>query len=241
MKHPRLTIGLGALGATFLGLWLTRKDPPPLPAVNPLSVSPSAGPVKLTAHLSDGFFRQVLQLASDYDAKGAGISAEDVLAVLNAESGISPTAMNAGSKCAGMNQICNLSGVGWTGSREDYLALSAEQQFPWVRKFWDSVIGSRYGLLTDMGKMYLLNFNPGNLGKPEDFVLYDKATGGDSYRLNQASLDPGKKGTITVADMTIYVKRAINNNGPLATKTTPALAYWAELRMRLNALRGGNV
>ncbi len=217
-----------------------------MPSFDPAGVPASKGPIRLTAHLSDAFFRLVLGMAADYQARGASITAEDILGVLNAESGISPSAKNRLSSCAGMNQICptdsgqplsGLRAVGWPSSLEEYLALPATQQFPYVRRFFDRAIGSRHALLTNMGKLYLLNFNPGNLSKPDDFHLYDRATGGDAYRQNASALDPEGKGYIEVADMDRYVKRALANNGPLATKNDPPLAYFAELRMRLESLR----
>jgi hypothetical protein len=260
MKHPRLTIGLGALGAVTLGLLLTREADRPLPIIDPLSVPPGTGPVRLTSHLSDAFFAGVLVLEADYQAKGARVTAEDFLAVLNAESGIDPQALNKDSHCAGMNQICVLGnnpnqkgkdgkplvGVGWTDTTAAYLALPAEQQLVYVRRFFDGVINGRYNLLTDMGKLYLLNFNPGNLGQPDSKILYRASDGpcsltdrrGCEYWQNQRSLDPEKKGYIEVADMARFVKRSLASNGPLYKQfPSKGLAYWAELRMRLNQAR----
>jgi hypothetical protein len=249
MKRPVLTIGLGALGAVALGLFWVRDETalsrPLPPLVDPLAVPPASSGIKLTAHLSDQFFRDVLATEADYQSKGAKVTAEDFLGVLNAESGISPRAKNKNSYCAGLNQICptlakdplsGLKAVGFAGSLEDYLSLSAEQQFPYARQFFNNVIRGRYNLLTDMGKLYLLNFNPGNLGKPENFVLYTTSSG-NAYWFNQAALDPEKKGYIEVADMDKFVRRSLASNGPLAPRGTPALAYWAELRMRLARVR----
>lgn len=249
-RDPKFLFGLGVAGVFGL-LMLSDEDPAPFqfkPGPNPGmppdpgAFAPTLGTVNLTRHLSDGFFRGVVQMATDYRAKGASIVPSDILAVLNAESGISPAAKNRLSSCAGMNQICPLPGrdslsglrsVGFTGTLEQYLTLSAEAQLPFVRRFFDNVIGNRYAMLTNMGKLYLLNFNPGNLGRPDDFHLYDRATGGDAYRFNAASLDPEGKGFIAVADMDKFVRRSLAGNGPLAAKGTPAFTYWKELLGRL--------
>jgi hypothetical protein len=249
MKRPALTIGLSALGAIALGLLWTRDETalsrPLPPLVDPLSVPPAGSGIKLTAHLSDQFFRGVIAMEADFQSKGAKIAAEDFLGVLNAESGISPRAKNKNSYCAGLNQICpalakdplsGLKAVGFAGSLEDYLSLSAEAQLPYARQFFNNAIRGRHSMLTDMGKLYLLNFNPANLGKPDNTVLYTTASG-NPYWFNQASLDPEKKGYIEIADMDKYVKRSLASNGPLAPKSTPAFAYWAELRMRLGKIR----
>lgn len=251
-RDPKVLFGLGTV-ALFGLLSLSGGDPAPFmfkpgpgdmagPLPVPGSFQPTSG-TRLTSHLSDNFFRGVLALAADYRARGAGITGEDVLGVLNAESGISPSAKNRLSSCAGMNQICgSLSAVGFTGSLSQYLALTAEQQFPFVRRFFDNVIRGRYALLTNMGRMYLLNFNPGNLGQPDTFHLYDKSASDPNCRTaycqNAASLDPEGKGFIAVSDMDKFVRRSLAANGPNAPKGTPAFSYWRELRGRIQAVGG---
>jgi len=250
MRRLRLTpatLALGALGAATLGILLTGGKPPaPLPPPrDPFSVPPSSGPVRWTTHLSDAFFRQIDQFATDLRARGATIAAEDILGVLNAESGVRASVPNAlGSGCIGLNQICDLKGVGFTGSPAEFLALSAEEQFPYTRRFFEKVgpnpkllarlgVSDKYPLLRSMGDLYLLNFNPGNLGLPGTTILYTKETGGRSYVDNQASLDPQRKGYIEIADLDPFVKRQLAN-GP---RGAPPYAYWAELRMRLERVR----
>ncbi len=253
VRDPKVLFGAGLVG--LLGIVaLSGGDPAPFmfkPAANspvpdPDAFPPSTGPVNLTRHLSDGFFRGILTMAADYRSKGAKVIGDDFLAVLNAESGVFPGAKNRSSSCAGMNQICptlardplsGLRSVGFHGSLEEYLALSAEAQLPFVRRFFDNVINGRYALLTNMGKLYLLNFNPGNLARPDDFHLYDRATGGDAYRFNAAALDPEGKGFIAVSDMDKFVKRSTAANGPFG-KGQPPFTYWKELRGRLARVAG---
>jgi hypothetical protein len=210
-----------------------------------MSVPPSLGPVKWTRHLSDEFFRLVDRAAADFRDLGARITGEDFLGVLNAESGVRASVPNAaGSGCTGLNQICDLKGVGFLGSPAEFLALTAEQQFPYTRRFFEKSgpnpkllarlgVSSKYPLLTNMGKLYLLNFNPGNLGLPDNTILYTRETGGNSYSQNQPSLDPERKGFIEIADMDKFVRRSLAA-GPKGAKP---FEYWAELRMRLNNAR----
>lgn len=245
IRDPKVLFGAGVLGF-FALLALTDSDPAPFvfkplpfsPVPNPDGFAPFTGPVNLTRHLSDQFFRDIIRMADDYRAKGAKIVAEDILAVLNAESGIFPGAKNKLSSCAGMNQICGkLSAVGFGGTLNDYLSLSAEAQLPFVRRFFDGVINGRHASLTNMGKLYLLNFNPGNLQRPDDFHLYDRATGGDSYKFNAAALDPEGKGFIAVSDMDKFVKRSTAANGPFGKGAAP-FSYWKELKGRLQRVSG---
>jgi hypothetical protein len=247
LKHPRLVVGAAsAAGLGILYLLTGGKRPAPLPlAPEPMSVPPSLGPVKWTQHLSDEFFRLVDRMAADFRNLGATITGEDVLGVLNAESGVRASVPNAaGSGCVGLNQICDLRGVGFTGSPADFMSLTAEQQFPYTRKFFEQSgptpkslaklgVKSKYPLLTNMGKMYLLNFNPGNLGLPDNTILYTREMGGKNYSQNQASLDPEKKGYIEIADMDKFVRRSLAGG----VKGAKPYEYWAELRMRLNNVR----
>lgn len=235
---------LAALGLAYLVTGGKRQGPSPK-APEPLSVPPATGPVKWTGHLSDDFFRQIIAMVRDFNERGAHITEEDVLGVLNAESGVRASIPNAGgSGCVGLNQICDLKAVGWNGTKPEYMTLSAAEQFPYTRKFFEKAgplpktlaklgVATKYPLLKNMGDMYLLNFNPGNLGLPPNTILYTRETGGDSYRLNQGSLDPERKGYIEVADMDKYVKRSLAA-GPKGAKP---YEYWSELRMRLNNVR----
>lgn len=247
MKHPKLVIGAASLaGLGVLYLVTGGKRPAPLPlGPEPMSVPPSLGPVKWTQHLSDGFFRLLIAMVTDFRLKGATITEEDVLGVLNAESGVRASVPNAaGSGCIGLNQICDLKSVGFQGPPSEFLALTAEQQFPYTRRFFEQAgpppkllaklgVPTKYPLLTNMGRMYLLNFNPGNLGLPDNTILYTRETGGKSYSQNQASLDPERKGYIEIADMDKFVRRSLAS-GPRGAKP---YEYWAELRMRLNNVR----
>lgn len=256
-RDPRILFGASVLGV-FALLALTDGDPAPFvfkpvpfsPVPNPDAFAPSTGPVNLTRHLSDQFFRDIIKMAEDYRARGAKIIAEDILAVLNAESGIFPGARNKLSSCAGMNQICptvaadplsGLKSVGFGGGLNDYLALSAEAQLPFVRRFFDNVIKGRFSLLTNMGKLYLLNFNPGHLAQSDDFHLYDRDASDvnckRAYCQNAAALDPEKKGFIAVSDMDKFVKRSTAANGPFG-KSSPPFAYWKELKGRLLRVSG---
>lgn len=244
-RDPKVLFGVGVLGF-FALLSLTGRDettvffpsgPVPVPPPAPIN-----GPVKWTAHLSDKFFRMVEEMAADFRARGAKLVAEDFLGVLNAESGVTASAKNRLSGCAGMNQICptlkadplsGLKGVGFGGSREEYLALTAEAQLPFVRRWFTNAAQGKFGALTNMGRLYCLNIAPAHAGKPDDFPLYVRGRDGDAYTMN-SGLDQGNKGFISVADTDAFVHRSLAN-GPKGSKP---FEYWNELRMRLaNATR----
>ncbi len=252
MRYPKLTIGLSALGAVAMGLLLTRKpgNVPSLPA-GPLPFGPlPSGTTGLTSYLSDAFFKEVEKLAAYFRARGANVTGEDLLAVFLVESaGIHANVPNK-LGCLGLNQICptldaahdpqrvsGLRAVDFQGSVAEYLALSEAEQLKYVRKFFDNK--NLYKAISDYGTLYLVNFSPAFLAPPEHPIwlgrypkMYvDPARGGTgpldrNYTAN-AGVDTGNKGYIELADMARFVKRGVLANA----------AKWAELRMRLDAVR----
>ncbi len=237
-RDPKVLFGAGVLGF-FALLALTDKSQQ-LSALLPVAAPPPFpinGPVKWTTHLSDAFFRGIHALAADFQARGAKVTGEDFLGVLNAESTVTASAKNAKSGCAGMNQICptlkadplsGLKGVGFTGSREEYLALTPEAQLPFVRRWFTNAAQGKFAALTNMGRLYCLNIAPAHVTKPDDFPLYVRGRDGDAYTFN-APLDQGNKGFISVADTDAFVHRSLAG-GPKGSKP---FEYWNELRMRL--------
>lgn len=197
----------------------------------------------LTSRLSNLFFQRVNELAAYMRSRGATVTGEDILAVFVAESGVNPAIANS-IGCLGLNQICptltpkhdpervsGLRKVGFQGSRTEYLALPAEQQLQYVKAFFDNV--NAYRAIRNYGSLYLANFSPAFLGKPDGFVMYrDPKRGGTgpmdhAYTAN-AGVDTGNKGYIEVADMARFVKNTL-----LRRK-----AFWDELRMRLHQVSG---
>lgn len=247
MKLPSRTILYGLGGLTLAWLVLRSGDSKPMPAPPqppPAPPTPSGLPhgqatsgTALTAHLSDKFFADVARAAQDFQAKGAKATGEDILAVLLAESGVRPrTNRPDGANSlgyAGLNQMGagERKSVGFTGSLTDYTALSAEQQFPYVRRFFETRVEGpghgNYALLSDYGKLYLLNIAPGliNLTNP-DAVVYGPGT--KEYLANTGvdTPKPGtstKKGYIDLTDMSRFVERSVKSSS----------ALWNELRGRL--------
>lgn len=242
-RDPKFLFGAGVLGV-FALLALTDKPaallfnpgpaPGPEPGPGPAGELPG-GPLPsattgLTSRLSNLFFQRVNELAAYMRSRGSNITGEDILAVLVPESGVDPARPNS-IRCLGLNQICpklvpakdpervsGLRAVGFQGSQAEYLALPAEEQLRYVKAYFDNV--NRYPAFRDYGTLYLANFSPAFLGKPDNFVMYPRSH--PSYAGN-AGVDTGNKGYIEVADMAKFVKRTL-----LSRKQ-----FWDELRMRL--------
>jgi len=255
IAKPTLLAGTGIAAIVGLLVWRSRNEtapwftlgggaPPAAPgkATSPGGVTLPSGPLPAgttaaTSYLSDAFFREISNLAIYFRSRGASITGEDLLAVFLAESGVGPHVKNS-IGCAGLNQICNLKGVGWTGTLAEYLALPGEQQLAFVRRYFDNV--NRYPAIRDFGSLYLANFSPAFFDPPTagiwqgrfPIMYQDPKRGGTgsldrNYTAN-AGVDFGNKGFIEIADMAKFVRAA----------TVRSPAKWNELRMRLQRVTG---
>ena len=218
-----------------------------------------AVPVKLTGHLSPGFFRGVIAMAKRMRAGGATISDEALPAVWLAESGIRNIPNHQGYPYAGLNQMGpqERASAGFHGTMADWLALSCEAQLPYVERYYVNATGNNFRGMRDEASLYLVNFLPafiGHAGEP-DFILaridpagpavnapesewaaWRELKGPDGKYLHRnqwytanRGFDTRRDGTIRVRDMGTAVERAKGG------KNAP---YWAEVQARLIAEGG---
>jgi len=197
-----------------------------------------------TAHLSDDFFRGLLDMVADFQSKGAKASAEDFLNVWLAESKMDPTAKNA-QGFAGLNQMGGdwRKRFGFTGTADDYSKLPAEAQLPYIKQYYE-VNAAPYGfqVMSGVGKLYLMNAAPSKVGLADSQVLATKSPEDDgtkawadahteNYYAHNRGLDWRGKGFITVQDL-----------GEIALGAKQQYAkLWDELKGRLNAVRSAPV
>lgn len=232
-------VGIAAgIFAAFRGGSTPAKTNPPLPKQPPV---PPMNATKLTAYLADAFFRGIVAMGNHFRERGATIEDEALLEVFLSESDVGPHIANS-IGCLGLNQICptikgqplsGLRAVGFQGSREEYLALAGEDQLPFVQRFFDNTNGGKsYPLIRDVGSLYLCNFSPAFLGKPDNFVMYRRVFDADgkpqpsTYEGNR-TVDTGGKGWIEVGDMAKFCHRS----------SAGRIAKWTELRGRLAAVK----
>lgn len=192
-----------------------------------------------TAHLSDGFFLGVKDMVRRLASFGCGARALDFLGVWFSESRLHADAGGGAWPAVGLHQILakQLPSVGWRGTVEDYRRLSAEEQLPFIER-WYVNLGPLLGRVEDVASLYLANFLPALLpgGAALDRVLLrSDGTGfggqeGAWYRDNRG-LDHEKKGVITVGDLVRSVERAQAGDR----------AYWAEVEARLGEARDRTV
>lgn len=220
-----LEVAIGA-GVLLLGAGWTAKRILSFPDRLPATGNPTSGRSQ-TSHLSDQFFADVETLARDLRARGAKITGEDLLGVFLSESGVRATSRNA-LGFGGLNGMSeqNRRALGFTGGIDAWTRLTPEEQLPFIRRFIDTDIrafaGGDYSALSGPSRLYLLNFTPAHIRRPEAFVIFPRGTQG--YSAN-AGMDVNKDGAIDVADVGRFLSKNV-----LASR-----AYFNELRGRLTS------
>lgn len=218
------------------------------PGIGALDVAAVA--IKHSADISDAFLLLVIAMVEGFRARGARASAEDWLAVWTAESGIANIPNHAGEPYYGLNQmgIREQKACGFTAGKDAWLALTLEEQLPFVACFYESAakMGGGPSVFRDAGSLYVANIAPGLIGHARDpsFALYSyrpiagmpslhasdaewatyNKTHSDPYAENRG-LDRQKKGFISVDDMRIAVEGQARNS-----------PRFAEVRARVRAL-----
>lgn len=195
-------------------------------------LSPVTPVTSLTNYLSDDFFRGVAQMARDFQARGATATAEDFLAVWLSESGVNPAQIShVATNYRGLNQMGEdeRRNVGFPGTADDWIALSADQQLPFVRRYYETDVRGNYASLVDLGSLYLINFLPAFMAHAGDPSFVLAKAGSKIYESNRG-IDVDKKGWIEVGDLPRFAARTqTQGDGP---------RKWAELKARLAAVGG---
>jgi hypothetical protein len=153
--------------------------------------------------LSDGFFTDLMSICAN-DLK---CNAIDLLTVMQSESGVSASARNSqGTGAFGLNQITNLPGVDFNDGPDAFVALSAQDQLPFVKKYFSSHVSQG---LFPAGRIYQINFLPGTLDLGSDFgvVICDSQGINSRFYNGNKTLDFDGKGRIIVGDLQDAVVR----------------------------------
>jgi hypothetical protein len=189
--------------------------------------------MSLTDDLSDGFFRKVRRMCD-----ALGCAPLDMLQVWFSESiGIYADAANP-KGAYGINQMTKgtLRGNGWTATPEEYLALTAEQQLPFVEKCYTPYKGR----LRSAARIYQVNYLPISFGDATapDTVVASKDDPdprvAEAYRQNTV-LDTSvpKKGYVTLDDLRVAVERAVGSTAKAKAGGGTLKERWKEITDRL--------
>lgn len=144
------------------------------------------------------------KVSPEFRAKVRSISArlgcapDDLMSCMAWESGrsFSPSKKNmAGSGATGLIQFMPATARDLGTSTAALAALTAEQQLDWVEKYFQPYKGK----LATLADLYMAILWPAGVGKPMEYVLWDKRTRPTTFRQN-AGLDINHDGAITKAE-----------------------------------------
>ncbi len=179
--------------------------------------------MSLTDDLPDQFFSDMLDIAGRLQ-----LEALDLLGVMMAESSVKANAHNAGSDASGLIQFLpsTLQHLGWTGSTQAFRQLSADDQLPYVERYFQPY--THYNL-NSAARVYQVVFLPSSLslGSSMDTVIVQQGGINSSAYPGNRGLDTDNDGAITVGELQQAIERH---------QTSPR---WQEIAARLNDAEGG--
>jgi soluble lytic murein transglycosylase-like protein len=153
----------------------------------------AVAPLAWGARVSPAFRDQVRAIAADL-----GCEPDDLMTCMAWESGrtFSPSVRNmAGSGATGLIQFMPATARALGTTTDRLAALTAEQQLDYVADYFRPYRGR----LRSLGDVYMAILWPAGVGKPDSFVLWDRATRPTTYRQN-IGLDVNRDGAITRAE-----------------------------------------
>lgn len=127
-----------------------------------------------------------------------GCAPTDMMTCMAWESGrtFSPSVKNmAGSGATGLIQFMPATAKGLGTSVAALAAMTALEQLDWVEKYFQPYKGK----LSTLADLYMAILWPAAVGKPMEYVLWDKRSRPTTYRQN-AGLDVNRDGSITKAE-----------------------------------------
>jgi len=125
-----------------------------------------------------------------------------IAAIMARESGFNPSALNPFTHAAGLIQFMPATAHALGTSTAALLAMTAEEQLPFVESFYHSWSGR----LHSAGDTYMATFMPAFVGKPLNTILFAAPSVG--YQQNRG-MDRASKGTITVGDVHALINGTI--------------------------------
>lgn len=156
----------------------------------------------LTKHHSDWFYQKLVSTCDEL-----GCAPADLLLVMNSESGMKPDAWNKNGNASGLIQFMPfiLVGLGWTKGHEAFRKLTAEEQMPFVRRYFMP----HKGKLVNATAVYLATFLPALIGHASEPTYKMVIKGGQlgwAYAPN-IGFDANHDGDIEVQELTKRLER----------------------------------
>lgn len=171
------------------------------PASVPIVPIPTDGRAKIAwgAKVSNVFRDRVWWISDTLTkAQGHFFDPNNLMACMAWESGetFSPSVKNiAGSGATGLIQFMPTTAKSLGTTVEKLAQMSAEDQLNFVYKYFLAAIKAR-GAVVTLEDVYMTILWPAAVGKPNSYVLFDRAILATAYRQN-AGLDTDKDGKVT--------------------------------------------
>jgi peptidoglycan hydrolase-like protein with peptidoglycan-binding domain len=177
---------------------------PTTPPTKP-TTEPSVPVQKVDARKEPGFMP-----ALSNAVKSLGVNIQDILAVIQKESGFNPAARNSKSGASGLIQFMPRTAKSLGTSVEEIRAMSGTEQIPLIQKyFWPY-----RGKLNSVEDLYMVTFLPAALNLNDNFVVGVQGSKDKIWGIEQGALysqnkgfDANKKGYYTVGDIRNSIKQ----------------------------------
>jgi len=152
------------------------------------------------AKVSPDFRNKAISICADL-----GIPPDWLMACMYFESGLSASIKNkAGSGAVGLIQFMPSTAKALGTSTALLAAMSGMDQLAYVWKYFEPYVGR----LDSLEDCYMTILWPRAVGKPSDYVLFNRDEKPTTYRQN-GSLDSDKDGNVTKWEASNHVRRAL--------------------------------
>jgi hypothetical protein len=194
-----------------------------------------------SADVTSSYLRAVAELARRLRLRGADLTGEDLLAVQYGESGVKPSSYGPDKNhdgkpdnqdglwdygLIGIHGPAGLRSVGWSGTPEAFLALTAEQQLPYVERFYmKAVLPEQWPYVHGARSLYAINAWPGYWAqRPSAFLADDYVIARAGKGAYYSDFDWDKKGYNVPTDIDRWIANVAT--GPRWNEIRDR--YWAE-------------
>lgn len=135
---------------------------------------------------------------------------EDLMIVMNVESGLNPQAQNTtylvgGKPATGLIQFVNSTAQGLGTSIEALYAMNGVEQLDFVYKYFQPYTGR----INSVEDLYLITFFPAALGYADDQLIGTSSISPRAVAASNPGIDLNKDGTITVAEFKSFVRKKL--------------------------------
>ena len=178
---------------------------PVKPSTTPTTTEPRATTQKADARREPGFMP-----ALSNAVKSLGINVQDILSVIQHESGFNPAARNPFTGAAGLIQFMPRTAKSLGTSVEEIRTMSGTEQVPLIQKYFSPYKGK----LNSVEDLYMATFLPAALDLNDNFKVGIRGSTNKIWNLEQGKLysqnrvfDADNKGYYTVGDIKNRIRR----------------------------------